>query len=110
MKVFVISPDNRGRIDGSVQANLLNHFPEKVTNQAAADVVIVPISLYTDYSFNPKLNDITKPIVIIDFLEMEWCYFDEKKDTHIFGKNTRDCRWLGPNWYPFDGWSERHPP
>jgi len=109
--VFVQSPDDRNRIDGSIQCNLINHFPERVTSLAAADVTIVPISFFHDYKFNPKIYDIEfRPWVMIDFLEYEWCYFNEKKDTHLFGKNTEDCRWLNPNWYPLDEWVRNHPP
>lgn len=113
MRVFIQSPDDRGRIDGSVQSNILDHFPEKGSSVHDADVVIVPIAFFSDYKFNPKLwtiSEIGRPWVLIDFLEYEWCYFNEKTDTHLFGKNTEDCRWLNPNWYPFDEWVRNHPP
>ncbi len=113
MKVFIQSPDDKGRIDGSISCNLLNHFPEIVTSLAACDLAIVPISFFHDYKFNPKLYDISqtkKPYVFMDWLEYEWCYFNEKNDTHLFGVNTADCRWLNPNWHPLDEWMRNHPP
>jgi hypothetical protein len=108
MKVFVLSPDDRIRIDGFTQCNLLNHFPEVVGSPSAADVCVIPISFFHDFKFNPKLHDLTIPIVIIDMMEMEWCALDEKNETHLFGKNTHDFRWLNPNWYPFCDWVRDH--
>jgi hypothetical protein len=113
MKVFFQSADDKSRIDGSIQCNLLNHFPEIVTSLAAADLVILPISFFHDYKFNPKIYDIAeagKPYVFMDWLEYEWCYFNEKNETHLFGKNTLDCRWLNPNWHPLHEWMRNHPP
>lgn len=103
MKVFVASGDAQGRLDGTLQKFLLSHF-QQVTSQASADVVLVVISFFHDFKFNHRLTEITKPVVVMDFSELEWCYFDEKNETHLFGKNTRDCRWLNPNWYPLCDW------
>lgn len=103
MKVFSVSADAQGRLDGTLQAYLLNYF-HQVTSQAAADVALVVASFFHDFKFNHRLTEITKPVVIVDFSELEWLYFDEKNETHLFGKNTRDCRWLNPNWYPFCDW------
>jgi hypothetical protein len=113
MKVFILSPDDKGRIDGSIQCNLLNHFPEIVTSLDACDLAILPISFFHDYKFSPKVWDISqqkKPYVFMDWLEYEWLYFKEKNDTHIFGKNTADCRWLNPNWDALDEWMRNYPP
>jgi len=43
MKVFVLSPDDQGRIDGTIEANLLSHLPDRVSSEAQADVVLVPV-------------------------------------------------------------------
>lgn len=107
MKVCIQSPDARDQIDGTVNNNLLAHFRERASLDSA-DVVIVPISMYHDYQFNPALRRISKPVVIVDFMEYEWQW--DEPDTHLFGKNTRECRWLRENWYPFDDWvRERNP-
>ncbi len=111
MNFFIQSADDKMRIDGSIQSNILDHFHYIVSSPAKADVCLVPISFFHDYKFNPRLWDISdKPWVMIDFLEYEWCYFNEKNETHLFGKNTNDCRWLNPNWEPLDEWVRNHPP
>lgn len=113
MKLFIQSPDDQNRVDGTIQANLLNHLPDLVGQHSDADVVIVPISQYSDYRFNPKLNDIpkSKPVVIIDFLEYEWNYWDVWQHTHFIGLNTRECKWLGTDhWWKFDDWAAEHRP
>lgn len=107
MTVCIQSPDAQDQIDGTVNNNLLSHFRERAPLESA-DVVIIPISMYRNYEFNPILQRISKPIVIVDFMEYEWQW--DAPDTHLFGKNTRECRWLGENWYPFDDWvRERNP-
>jgi hypothetical protein len=112
MKIFVQSPDARGQIDGSVQSHLLAHLPDQVSSPHDSNVCVIPISFFADYKFNPKLNDIPagKPIVIIDFTEAEWCFFNEKTETHRFGYNTRENRWFNANWYPFDDWARCRQP
>jgi hypothetical protein len=117
MRVFIQSPDNAGRIDGTITAHLLSGFPDVSSSPHDCDVIVVPISTFADYKFNPKLHDIDgwdlsarKPWVLLDFTELEWCYFDEKNETHLFGKNTRDCRWLNPHWHPFCDFVRDHPP
>src|ERR1700752_4518532 len=104
MKVFIQSPDDKGRINGTIQEHLLNYFPNRMSSPSSADVCIVPISFFSDYKINPKLLEIQIPWVMLDFMEYEWCYFNEGESTHLFGRNTKECRWLNPNWYPFDSW------
>ncbi len=110
MKVFIISADEQGRIDGSIRSNILDHFHPIVTSESAADLIIVAISFFHDFKINTKLWDIRKPYVFIDFTELEWCYFKEKNESHLFGVNTPDCRWLNPNWLPLHDWMRNRPP
>ncbi len=109
MKIFIESADSQLRVDGSVRCNLLNYF-NHATSQTDADICVVPVSFFHDFKFNVRLLDITIPVVVLDMLEYEWCYFDETNETHLFGKNTADCRWLNPHWLPLDDWLRNNPP
>ena len=105
MRIFIQSPDGAKQIDGSVNDNLLKHLPNRVGSRYEADVVVIPISMYHNYTFNDELVHITQPIAIIDFIEYEWNYWSETSDTHLLGKNTHSCRWLAKDsWYQFDNW------
>lgn len=101
-----MSPDLQGRIDGTISANLLSGFPDQSSSRHDCDVVLVPISLFHDFKFNPLLRDINKPWVLIDYLEYEWCC----DMSHFIGRNTRECRWLSPAWWEFDEFAKEHPP
>lgn len=110
MRTYVMSPDSRNRVDGTISANLLSGFPDQSSSRHDCDVLLVPISTFSDFRFNISLKDIDKPWVLIDFTELEWCYFDEKNETHLLGKNTRECRWLSPAWWEFCDFVRDHPP
>lgn len=105
-----MSPDAAGRIDGTIQAHLLSGFPNVSSSPHDCDVILVPISTYADYRFNPKLRDIKKPWVLIDYVELEWNYFDLGNPTMLFGQNAKECRWLNPHWHPFDDFVRENPP
>lgn len=108
MRTHVMSPDMQGRIDGTVAANLLSGFPDQSSSRHDCDVILVPFSFMSDFKFNPLLKDISKPWVALDFLEYEWnC---DMMSTHFVGLNTRDCRWLRPEWWEFDDFAKAHPP
>ncbi len=113
MKIFVVSADDRQRIDGSISSNILNYFPERVTSLAEADVALVVVSFFNEFKFSTKLWSISearKPWVMLDFTEVEWCYFDEMDESHLFGRNTASCRWFSPAWHPLDEWAKNWPP
>jgi hypothetical protein len=100
---YIQSPDGAGQIDGTLNHNLLRFFPNQVS-RSQAEVVIVPISMFHNYTFNGELNSIHQPIVIVDFIEYEWCW--DEPDTHVLGRNTKSCRWLNkPSWHQLDDWA-----
>lgn len=110
MRVHFISPDAQGRIDGTIQAHLLSGFPDVSSSPHDCDVILVPITTFSDYRFNPRLRDIKKPWVLIDYCELEWNFFDLGNDTMLFGKNAKECRWLNPHWHPLDDFVKERPP
>lgn len=110
MRVHCLSPDAQGRIDGTIVAHLLSGFPDRSTSPHDCDVILVPITTFSDFRFNPRLRDIKKPWVLIDYTELEHNYFDLGNDTMLFGKNAKDCRWLNPHWHPFDDFVRENPP
>lgn len=109
MRTHIISPDLQGRIDGTVAANLLAGFPDQSSSRHDCDVILVPVSTFADFKFNPALLDLgDKPYVILDYLEYEWCC--DMETTHLLGKNTREFRWLSPAWWEFCDFVRDHPP
>lgn len=113
MRTHVISPDAAARIDGTVQSMLLDHFPNRVDNEADCDVVLIPVARQADFKFNERLRGITKPYALIDYLEFEWCVFNTVPETHLLGKNTaRFAPWLDPfeEWTEFSEFVRDHPP
>lgn len=110
MRVHCLSPDSQGRIDGTITAHLLSGFHDRSSSPHDCDVILVPITTFADFRFNPRLRDIKKPWVLLDFCELEWNYFDLGNDTMLFGKNAKECRWLNPHWHPFDDFVRENPP
>lgn len=110
MRTHVLSPDAHGQIDGTIAANLLSGFPDQSSSRHDCDVILVPISRFADFQFNPALKEIDKPWVLIDYLEYEWLYAFAVQGTHLLGKNTRDCRWLSPAWWDFCDFVKDRPP
>lgn len=105
-----MSPDAAARVDGTIQAHLLSGFQNVSSSPHDCDVILVPISTFADYRFNPKLRDIKKPWVLLDFLEYEWCFDMQNHCTHLFGLNTRECRWLSPAWWDLCDFVRDNPP
>ena len=86
MKIFIQSADLSGNIDAPV-LNFLRMLHGLTESLLEADVVIVPITRYDNYKFNPKLYELNKPWVLVDFCEYganDW----DRKETHFFGFNT----------------------
>lgn len=114
MRIHCLSPDSQGRIDGTIQAHLLSSFPDRSTSPHDCDVILVPITTFSDFRFNPRLRDIAgrckKPYVLLDYTELEHNYFDQCPDTMLFGKNAKECRWLNPHWHPCDDFVRENPP
>lgn len=108
MRTHVMSPDLQGRVDGTISANLLSGFPDQSSSRHDCDVILVPISMFADFRFNPLLREIDKPWVLIDYLEYEWS--ENMGTTHLFGQNTRDCRWLQPPWWELCDFVRERPP
>jgi hypothetical protein len=103
MRICIQSPDARGDIDPTIYGNTLRFLPNQV-DLSQADVVVVPISRLPGYTFNPALNAVHQPVVIVDFIEYEWSW--NEPDTHILGRNTKSCRWLNdPAWHQLDDWA-----
>jgi hypothetical protein len=102
MKVFILSPDGQGRIDGTNKHQLLDRLPGLVMSERDADVVLVPISFYPDYTFSRDLVKIRKPVVIVDYMEYGWDFWRNGNATHLFGdgrlpdnlRANREWQWL----------------
>lgn len=109
MRVFIQSPDARSRIDGTIRQNLLSYF-ECVRDQREADIVVIPVSFYSDFEFNDQLHRINKPIVIIDALEYGTSW-KPGIDTHVLGRNSANfANVSGSQWMRLDAFVRDHRP
>lgn len=113
MRFFPISPDAHGKVDGTVQANLLNHLP-KSHGVHDADILVVPISHFEDYQFRRDLPAIigNKRWVLMDFCELglEWP-FDGTVDSHVFGRNNLEFpRVSTKEWMLLNAFVQSNPP
>lgn len=90
MKYAIVSPDKQGRIDPPINRILLN-FPN-LTTQEEADILLIPITKLDNFEFNRELFRNSKPYIIFDYCEYGWDW--DRKETHLFGKNTLDFEWF----------------
>lgn len=113
MKLSIASPDARGRIDGTVQANLLNHLPNLVPI-SQSDCVLVPISFYSDYAWRHDLPGIigNKPYALLDYTELglEWDVLSGT-DSILLGRNILNCtRLSNKDWVALNDFVRDRPP
>lgn len=73
-------------MDSTINTNLIQHLPNRCSNVRDADICVVPISFYSDYKYDPTLENIKTPVVILDFMEFgsQWI----PTDSHVWGRNS----------------------
>lgn len=105
--ICVLSADESGQIDGTVQKLLIDYLP--VVSKSEADVAIVFISYLHVFKFSEQLLHINKPIVLVDFTEYGWDFGDKNNQ---WGTGAhRDCGHLNtPEYALFDAWVQDRPP
>lgn len=101
-RLYILSANASGDIDGTVMQNILCQLPNRVTSVEAADAVIVPVSHFEKFTFNPLLRGIRKPVIVVDF--MEYYSGNPWGVTHLFGSRHREA-WLN---CPGGAWDEFH--
>ncbi len=108
MKLHIMSSHKRGHIETMILTNINKHLP--TSNLANADAVVLFVSYYNNYEFNPELHRINKPIILVDF--MEYCWDWKADETHFFGVNTEKFKWRlgGHHWDTLDNFIKDHPP
>lgn len=109
-RIHIISAHEHGDIDGTVMQNILCLLPNRTTSVADADAVIVPVSHFGNFVFNPLLRTIDKPVIVVDFME----YYSgiSENATHLFGSKHREA-WHncpGGAWDEFHQWCVERPP
>lgn len=110
MKLFIQSPDIRGTIDPPVH-RILRQFPGIVESAHDADAVLVPVTRLPGFKFNPDLDRIHKPWVLVDFTELGWQW--DQKEGHYWSRNTDLFSCFQDNideWYKFDVFVGTNPP
>lgn len=110
-KIFIYSADGKGRIDPVTMERLLVHIPNRVHSVAEADITLVCISHYGDYSFGSHLSQLRgKKWGMVDFME----YYGqvESGETHLFGKNHDIAYNLhsNPEWSKLNAFCADNPP
>lgn len=110
MKLAILSSHAGNDIEPTVQANLLSHLPNQVSNVNDADAVIIPVSYQPNFAFNPKLHEVeNKKRIILDFIECGWQAGDKN---NIFGTGmTQQFGHLNTvDYAKFDQWVAANPP
>lgn len=103
-RLHILSPDASVRIEGVCMENILRHLPRLVGGIEAADAVLVPVSYYGDYVFNPALLGVDKPVILMSFLE----FYGQADDsmTHLLGINHTQAwpKCGNHEWQKLDDW------
>lgn len=74
-----------------------------------ADVVVVPVTRLPDFRFNPVLNDLKKPWVLVDYCEFGWN--DPMSSSYLWGNNRIQREdFQGDEWHKFDEFVVQNPP
>lgn len=107
-KVYIISAHAPGDIEGVCMSQILCHIPNRVSSVAEADVVMVCISWYSNYQFNPLLVGMTKPVVIVDFMEVYGAAPFESCSLVIGGGNFEEWLRLNAEHHCAVEWSKLH--
>lgn len=96
---MIVSPDKKGNIDGVVYS---------IIKDINSSIPLVPITILSDYEFNPELNKLDK-YILFDFCEYGWDW--DRKETHIFGANTNKFKdkFNGNEWHKFDEFVKNNP-
>jgi len=109
MRPFIFSPDASAYVDPPIES-LLRQIPERTMGVHDADVCLVPITRFEHFKFNPALLNLSKPWVLVDYVENGWDWNQE--ETMMFGQNTE--KFFGDKyneeWRKFDEFVRDHPP
>src|SRR5690349_21559528 len=106
MKLGFLTADASGRYDSVMSHRLWDHVPNFVSS--GEDAVVVPISYFPDFRFNPELMSLKgKKWILACSTEYygEWPAFT----THLWGRDR--CAISGnPEWQKFSDWVRDNPP
>lgn len=107
MTLHILSPDKNGQIDPTIKRNLLDYLPNQV-GRGEAEVVVVPISYFSDYVFYCSLYDETRQYILVDFMEYGGSW--DRQSTHLFGQAPLPSNIQGQEWVKLDEWVKFNPP
>ncbi len=105
MKFTIISAD-ASKQDGTNKSQLLDRLPQ-CDDTRDASAVIIPISFFPDFRFNERLYQLRPSIkiVVMDWLEDGWDYFQNGLVTHIFGQTPLPPHLKqNPEWEKLGNW------
>jgi len=97
---MIVSPDTKGTIDPILH---------NIIRDIRADIPIVAVTRLDNFQFDERLYDL-KEYVLFDYVENFWNW--NRKETHLFGKNTDKFEYLfqGGEWMKFDAFVKANPP
>lgn len=102
MKLFVEPSDANGDRNPILETGILRHLP-LASAMREADAVVVPICYVANYKFNQALWHITKPIILLDFMEFGWDAGD-KPNLFGFGSLGNFSHISSEQWIDLDEW------
>lgn len=108
MKIFVLSPDINGHVEPTLQWTMFKYLHSCETVEEA-DVVVIPVSFIPSAEINPRVLELQKPWVMIDFLE----YFNlwDEETTHVIGVNDPPVdHYKTDQWNVLHEWVRANPP
>ena len=106
MKFHIMSAEAGNQINGSVGRDIIMRLPK--ASMVDCDVVLVPISYFPDFKFNRNLLGVSKPWVMMDFLE----YFNHHEDagkTNLIGRDIT-ATYNSTEWDLLHAWVKENPP
>lgn len=108
MKIHILSADETGKIDGTNQRQLFDFLPT-TPSTLDCDCVLVPVSYFPDFKFNPALYAIKKPVILVDYVE--FCWDAGERENRFSTGMTKDFPHLNSDeWTQFEDWLNDHPP
>lgn len=102
--LFTVISSDSSKQDGTNKNQLLDRLPQ-CSDMRDADAVVCCISFFPDFVFNERLLSVTKPVIVMDWMEDGWDYFKDGRVSHIFGQTPIPPHLSqNPEWTKLGNW------
>lgn len=110
IKIFILPSDANQNLDPTLSKTMLNFIPNRVSSMGEADVVLTVASYFHGYKFNEALRRVSKPLILMNYLEFGWDWLDTQSNVLGAG-NLKKCSFLNTEDYTkLDDWIKDSPP